>query len=53
MSNLPERNKDDTIDNIELFQDTGHAWSCELHRKQTESNINSQPSTENNIRMYE
>ncbi len=30
---LPERYKDDAIDNVELFQDTGHAGSSELENR--------------------
>lgn len=26
----PERNEEDAIDDVELFQDTGHAGGCEL-----------------------
>lgn len=47
---LPERNKDDAVDNIELLKDTSHTWSCELHRKQTV--IFSQPAKKN-LTMYE
>ena len=30
---LPQRNKDDAIDDVQLFQHTGHTWSCELDRR--------------------
>lgn len=30
---LPEWYKDDAVDNVELFQDTGHAWSSKLENK--------------------
>lgn len=33
----PERNKDDAIDDIKLFQNTGHAW-CRKLQRQTERN---------------
>lgn len=29
----PERNKDDAIDDIKLFQNTGHVWCRKLQRE--------------------
>ncbi len=31
----PERYKDDAVDNVELFQDAGHAGGSELENRRT------------------